>query len=151
MWARADADAGAVRGFLVDRSAVDRLQPGALATPPIQNKLSLRGSMTGSILLDAVRVPEQAMLPTARGLAGPFACLTSARYGIAWGALGAAEDCVAIGRSYALGRKQFGAPLAAQQLVQKKLADAVSEIGIGMQVGGRPSSNQPLKPSLAPS
>jgi glutaryl-CoA dehydrogenase len=134
VWARADADAGAVRGFLVDRAAVDRLQPGALSTPEIQNKLSLRASITGSILLDGVRVPEEAMLPLARGLGPPFACLTSARYGIAWGALGAAEDCVAIGRSYVLGRKQFGAPLASQQLIQAKLADAVSHIGIGMQV-----------------
>lgn len=135
MWARADADAGAIRGFLVDRATVDRLQPGALSTPVIHGKLSLRASVTGSILLDAVRLPEEAMLPKARGLAGPFACLTSARYGIAWGALGAAEDCVAMARDYTLGRKQFGAPLASQQLVQKKLADAVSEIGIGMQVG----------------
>jgi len=132
VWARADADAGAVRGFLIDRAAVDRVQPGAMATPEIKNKLSLRASVTGSILLDSVRVPESAMLPLARGLAGPFACLTSARYGISWGALGAAEECVSIARAYTLERMQFGAPLAAQQLIQRKLADAVTEIGLGM-------------------
>ena len=80
-----------MRGFLIDRAAVEARQPGALATPPIPGKLSLRASITGSILLDDVRVPEAAMLPHARGLGGPFACLNSARYGISWGALGAAE------------------------------------------------------------
>lgn len=125
---------GAVRGFLVDRAAVDRLQPGALATPEIQGKLSLRASITGSILLDGVRVPEASMLPYARGLGGPFACLSSARYGIGWGALGAAEACVAAAVEYTSSRNQFGAPLASQQLIQKKLADAITEIGLGFQV-----------------
>jgi len=131
VWARADADNGAVRGFLIDRAAVDRVQPGAFATPEIAGKLSLKASITGSIFLDGVRVPETAMLPYARGLGGPFACLNSARYGISWGALGAAETCVAIAREYTLDRMQFGAPLAAQQLIQKKLADSVTEIGLG--------------------
>ena len=133
VWARADADNGALRGFLVDRAAVDRVQPGALATPEIEGKLSLRASTTGSILLDGVRVAEADMLPHARGFGGPFACLDSARYGISWGAMGAAESCVDVARRYTLERTQFGAPLAAQQLVQKKLADAVTEIGLGFQ------------------
>ena len=132
VWARADADNGALRGFLVDRAAVDRVQPGALATPEIEGKLSLRASTTGSILLDGVRVAEADMLPHARGFGGPFACLDSARYGISWGAMGAAEACVDVARRYTLERTQFGAPLAAQQLVQKKLADAVTEIGLGL-------------------
>ena len=131
VWARTDVDKGGVRGFLVDRKAVDSVQPGALTTPEIPGKLSLRSSITGSIFLEGVRVPESAMLPLARGLAGPFACLNSARYGISWGALGAAEACVEVARDYTLGRMQFGAPLAAQQLIQKKLADAVTEIGLG--------------------
>ena len=91
VWARCEADGGAVRGFLLERAAIDAVQPGALSTPKIEGKLSLRASTTGSILLDEVRVPEAAMLPHARGLGGPFACLNSARYGISWGALGAAE------------------------------------------------------------
>ena len=131
VWARADADRGAVRGFLLDRAAIDAVQPGALATPEIEGKLSLRASITGSIMLDDVRVPESAMLPLARGLGGPFACLNSARYGISWGALGAAESCVDVARTYTLERKQFGAPLAAQQLIQKKLADATTELSLG--------------------
>lgn len=133
VWARTDADNGAVRGFLLDRAAIDAAQPGALATPKIEGKLSLRASITGSIMLDGVRVPESAMLPKARGLGGPFACLNSARYGISWGAMGAAEACVDAARTYVLDRKQFGAPLAAQQLIQKKLADAITEIGLGFQ------------------
>lgn len=132
VWARADADNGAVRGFLLDRALIDKVQPGALSTPEILGKLSLKASITGSIFLDGVRVPESAMLPYAKGLGGPFACLNSARYGISWGAMGAAEACVAIAREYTLERTQFGAPLAAQQLIQKKLADAVTEIGLGL-------------------
>jgi len=133
VWARTDADNGAVRGFLVDRAAVDRVQPGALATPKIEGKLSLRASVTGSIFLEQVRVSETSMLPLARGLGGPFACLNSARYGISWGSMGAAEACVRVARDYVLSRHQFGAPLGAQQLIQKKLADAVTEIGLGFQ------------------
>jgi len=151
VWARADADGGAVRGFLIERAAVDAKQPGALATPPIPGKLLLRASITGSILLDGVRVPEANMLPRARGLGGPFACLNSARYGIAWGALGAAEACVEQARQYTLDRKQFGAPLAAQQLVQKKLADAVTEIGLGFQAAlavGRAKERHEFAPEM---
>ena len=133
VWARADVDKGGVRGFLIDRAAVEARQPGALATPPIPGKLSLRASITGSILLDDVRVPEAAMLPHARGLGGPFACLNSARYGISWGALGAAEACVAQAREYALGRKQFGAPLASQQLIQVR-ARARARVRVGVTV-----------------
>jgi len=131
VWARTDADNNAVRGFVLDRAAIDAVQPGALATPEIKGKLSLRASITGSIMLDAVRVPESAMLPHARGLGGPFACLNSARYGISWGALGAAEACVDVARQYTLDRKQFGAPLASNQLIQLKLADSVTELALG--------------------
>jgi len=151
VWARADADNGAVRGFLVDRAAVDRVQPGAFSTPEIEGKLSLKASITGSIFLDGVRVPESAMLPYARGLGGPFACLNSARYGISWGALGAAEACVGIAREYTLNRTQFGAPLAAQQLIQKKLADAVTEIGLGMHASlavGRAKERHDFAPEM---
>jgi len=151
VWARADADNGAVRGFLIDRQAVDAVQPGALSTPEIKGKLSLRASITGSIHLDGVRVPEAAMLPLARGLGGPFACLNSARYGISWGALGAAEACVDVARSYTLDRIQFGAPLAAQQLIQKKLADAVTEIALGLHAAlavGRNKERHDFAPEM---
>jgi len=131
VWARTDADKGAVRGFLLDRATIDAVQPGALCTPEIEGKLSLRASITGSIMMDDVRVPEAAMLPYARGLGGPFACLNSARYGISWGAMGAAEACLDVARTYTLERTQFRAPLAAQQLIQKKLADATTEIALG--------------------
>jgi glutaryl-CoA dehydrogenase len=102
-------------------------------------------------MLDGVRVPEAAMLPRARGLGGPFACLNSARYGISWGALGAAEACVEVAREYTLDRKQFGAPLAAQQLIQKKLADAVTEIGLGFQASlavGRAKERHEFAPEM---
>jgi glutaryl-CoA dehydrogenase len=151
VWARADADNGAVRGFLIDRAAVDRVQPGALSTPEILGKMSLKASITGSIFLDGVRVPESAMLPYARGLGGPFACLNSARYGISWGAMGAAESCVAVAREYTLNRMQFGAPLAAQQLIQKKLADAITEIGIGLHASlavGRAKERHDFAPEM---
>lgn len=151
VWARCNADRGAVRGFLVERAAVDRVQPGALATPEILGKLSLRSSITGSIMLDGVRVPEASMLPYARGLGGPFACLNSARFGIAWGTLGAAEACVETARQYTLDRIQFGAPLAAQQLIQKKLADAVTEIGLGFHAAlavGRAKERHDFSPEM---
>ena len=102
-------------------------------------------------MLDGVRVPEAAMLPRARGLGGPFACLNSARYGISWGALGAAEACVEVAREYTLDRKQFGAPLAAQQLIQKKLADAVTEIGLGFHAAlavGRAKERHEFAPEM---
>ncbi|XP_066426545.1 glutaryl-CoA dehydrogenase, mitochondrial [Molothrus aeneus] len=125
VWARCEED-GRVRGFLVERGT-----PG-LSTPKIEGKFSLRASTTGMILLDDVEVPEENVLPNAEGLAGPFGCLTQARYGIAWGALGAAEACLETVRQYVLDRKQFGGPLARNQLVQKKLADMVTEITLGL-------------------
>ncbi|PAA78825.1 hypothetical protein BOX15_Mlig034568g2 [Macrostomum lignano] len=125
VWAKSDPD-GKIRGFLVPRGA-----PG-LATPRIDGKFSLRASETGMILMDDVRVPAGALLPGAVGLGGPFGCLNNARYGIAWGALGAAEFCMETARSYCLDRAQFGRPLAANQLVQKRLADMVTEIALGL-------------------
>jgi glutaryl-CoA dehydrogenase len=103
------------------------------STPTIDGKISLRASITGEIVLDNVEVPEDAMLPHAKGLGGPFGCLNKARYGIAWGVMGAAEDCWHRARQYTLDRKQFGKPLAANQLVQKKLADMQTEIALGLQ------------------
>uniref|UniRef100_A0A8C3EFI8 Glutaryl-CoA dehydrogenase, mitochondrial n=1 Tax=Corvus moneduloides TaxID=1196302 RepID=A0A8C3EFI8_CORMO len=125
VWAKCEED-GRVRGFLVERGT-----PG-LSTPKIEGKFSLRASTTGMILMDDVEVPEENLLPNAEGLAGPFGCLTQARYGIAWGALGAAEACLETVRQYVLDRKQFGGPLARNQLVQKKLADMVTEIALGL-------------------
>jgi glutaryl-CoA dehydrogenase len=151
VWARCAEDNGAVRGFLLDRRAIAAAQPHALETPEIGGKLSLRASTTGSILLDGVRVPEAAMLPYARGLGGPFACLNSARYGISWGALGAAEACVAAARTYTLERTQFGAPLAAQQLIQKKLADATTELALGFHAAlavGRAKERHDFAPEM---
>ncbi len=125
VWAKTDD--GEIRGFVLDKG-----MPG-LSAPAIHGKVALRASVTGEIVMQDVRVPGSHMLPHVKGLKGPFTCLDSARYGIAWGALGAAEDCVATARQYVLDRKQFGRPLAANQLVQKKLADMVSEIGLGLQ------------------
>ncbi|NXT88992.1 GCDH protein, partial [Anhinga rufa] len=126
VWAVCEEDRR-VRGFLVERGT-----PG-LSTPKIEGKFSLRASATGMILMDGVEVPEENLLPHADGLAGPFGCLTHARYGIAWGALGAAEACLETVRQYVLDRSQFGGPLARNQLVQKKLADMVTEIALGLQ------------------
>ncbi|XP_074881149.1 glutaryl-CoA dehydrogenase, mitochondrial isoform X2 [Buteo buteo] len=126
VWAVCEED-GRVRGFLLERG-----MPG-LSTPKIEGKFSLRASATGMILMDDVEVPEENLLPHADGLAGPFGCLTHARYGIAWGALGAAEACLETARQYVLDRSQFGGPLARNQLVQKKLADMVTEIALGLQ------------------
>lgn len=127
IWAKDDKDK--IKGFIVDRSQVKQ----GLDTPKINGKFSLRASATGMILLDEVVIPEENLLPNATGLKGPFGCLNNARYGIAWGALGAAESCLRIARQYTLDRKQFGKPLAANQLVQKKLADMVTEINVGFQ------------------
>ena len=118
---------GVIRGFLVDRDLK------GFSTPTIEGKISLRASVTGEIVLDNVEVQEDALLPKAKGLAGPFGCLNKARYGIAWGVMGAAEDCWHRARQYTLDRKQFGKPLAANQLVQKKLADMQTEIALGLQ------------------
>ena len=124
VWAKLD---GVIRGFLVERGA-----PG-LSTPGIEGKMSMRASATGQIVLEDVRIPADNLLPDARGLGGPFGCLNRARYGIAWGAMGAAEFCWHAARTYTLDRKQFGRPLAANQLIQKKLADMQTEIALGLQ------------------
>src|SRR5213083_1955815 len=104
-----------------------------LSAPAIHGKVGLRASITGEIVMDNVFCPEENAFPDVRGLKGPFTCLNSARYGIAWGALGAAEDCYQRARQYVMDRKQFGKPLAASQLIQKKLADMQTEIAIGLQ------------------
>ncbi|XP_061716031.1 glutaryl-CoA dehydrogenase, mitochondrial [Cydia pomonella] len=127
VWAKDDSNK--VRGFIVERSQVKK----GLDTPKINGKFSLRASTTGMILLDEVVIPEENLLPNVEGLKGPFGCLNNARYGIAWGALGAAETCLRIARQYTLDRIQFGRPLAANQLVQKKMADMLTEIAIGFQ------------------
>ncbi|SDE36755.1 acyl-CoA dehydrogenase [Rhodospira trueperi] len=126
VWAKSDAHDGRVKGFLVERGAT------GFSTPVIEGKFSLRASITGEIVLDGVEVPDDALLPGAAGLAGPFGCLNKARYGIAWGSLGAAEACWHAARSYTMDRTQFGRPLAATQLVQKKLADMQTEITLGL-------------------
>ena len=124
VWAKAEEDE--IRGFIVERGAK------GFNTPKIEGKFSLRASVTGEIVLDNVEVPAESLMPGARGLGGPFGCLNKARYGIAWGAMGAAEDCWHRARQYALDRKQFGRPLAANQLIQKKLADMQTEITLGL-------------------
>ncbi|MFW6028564.1 MAG: acyl-CoA dehydrogenase [bacterium] len=123
VWAKLDDE---IRGFIVERGAK------GFSTPAIEGKMSLRASLTGEIVLDDVEVPEGSLLPNGRGLAGPFGCLNKARFGIAWGAMGAAEFCWHAARQYVLDRKQFGRPLAATQLVQKKLADMQTEITLGL-------------------
>jgi len=116
-----------IRGFVIEKGA------DGLAAPKIEGKFSLRASATGQILMDDVFVPEERMLPGVQGLRGPFSCLNKARFGIAFGALGAAEFCWHAARNYVLDRKQFGRPLAANQLIQKKLADMQTEIAIALQ------------------
>ena len=123
VWAKLD---GVIRGFLIERGTK------GFSTPKIEGKLSLRASVTGEIVLEGAFVPEDNVLPGAKGLAGPFSCLNVARAGIAWGAIGAAEFCWHRARQYVLDRKQFGRPLAANQLVQKKLADMQTEITLGL-------------------
>jgi glutaryl-CoA dehydrogenase len=123
VWAKLD---GVIRGFIVERGTK------GFSTPKIEGKLSLRASITGEIVLEGAVVPEENLLPNVKGLAGPFGCLNMARYGIAWGAMGAAEFCWHRARQYVLDRKQFGKPLAANQLVQKKLADMQTEITLGL-------------------
>jgi glutaryl-CoA dehydrogenase len=124
VWAKLD---DVIRGFVVERGF------DGFSTPKIEGKMSLRASITGQIVLEDVFVPEENLLPNVKGLAGPFGCLNRARYGIAWGAMGAAEFCWHAARTYTLERKQFGRPLAAAQLVQKKLADMQTEIALGLQ------------------
>ena len=125
VWAKDDA--GQIRGFILDKGMA------GLSAPAIHGKVGLRSSITGEIVMDDVFVPEENAFPAVRGLKGPFTCLDSARYGIAWGALGAAEDCWHRARQYVLDRRQFGRPLAANQLIQKKLADMQTEIALGLQ------------------
>jgi len=128
VWAKLD---GKIRGFLIERGAK------GLSTPTIEGKLSLRTSVTGEIVLDGVVVPQESLLPNVQGLAGPFGCLNNARFGIVWGAMGAAEFCWHRARQYVLDRKQFGRPLAANQLIQKKLADMQTEITLGLHAALR--------------
>jgi glutaryl-CoA dehydrogenase len=131
IWAKSDAHGGGIRGFVVEKGAK------GLSAPKIEGKLSLRASTTGMVMMDGVEVGEDALLPEVQGLKGPFGCLNRARYGISWGAMGAAEDCWHRARAYTLDRKQFGRPLAATQLVQKKLADMQTEITLGLQASLR--------------
>ena len=125
VWAKTDD--GAIRGFLLEKGTK------GLEAPVLHGKVGLRASVTGQILLDGAFVPEENLLPGVSGLKGPFTCLNSARFGIAWGALGAAEACYATARQYVIDRKQFGRPLAANQLIQKKLADMATDISLGLQ------------------
>ncbi|MEM9317418.1 MAG: acyl-CoA dehydrogenase [Pseudomonadota bacterium] len=126
IWAKSDAHGGKIKGFILERGMA------GLASPKIDGKFSLRASVTGMIQMDEVFVPEENLLPHVQGLAGPFGCLNRARYGISWGAMGAAEFCWHAARQYTLDRQQFGRPLAATQLVQKKLADMQTEISLGL-------------------
>lgn len=126
IWAKSDAHDGKIRGFVLEKGMK------GLVAPKIEGKFSLRASITGMIQMDEVFVPEENLLPNISGLAGPFGCLNRARYGISWGAMGAAEACWHAARSYTMERKQFGKPLAATQLIQKKLADMQTEISLGL-------------------
>jgi glutaryl-CoA dehydrogenase len=131
IWARSDAHDGAIRGFIVEKGAK------GLSAPKIEGNLSLRTSITGMVMMDNVEVSDDAILPEVEGLKGSFGCLNRARYGISWGSLGAAEFCFHAARQYGLDRKQFGRPLAATQLYQKKLADMMSDIALGLQASLR--------------
>jgi glutaryl-CoA dehydrogenase len=131
VWAKSTEHNDEIRGFILEKGMK------GLSAPKIGGKLSLRCSITGEVVMDGVVVPESAMLPNVSGLKGPFGCLNRARYGIAWGAMGAAEDCWHRARQYTLDRKQFGRPLAATQLVQKKLADMQTEITLGLHAALR--------------
>ena len=143
VWAKLPDDNNSIRGFILERGM------SGLSTPKITGKLSLRASTTGQIVMQDVHVSEDAMLPNVQGLKGPMSCLSSARFGIAWGALGAAEACWRAARNYTLERSQFKRPLAANQLIQKKLADAQTEIFIGLQAclqAGRLKESGQLSP-----
>jgi len=131
VWAKSDEHGGAIRGFVLEKGMK------GLSAPKIGQKLSLRASITGEIVMDEVEVGEDALLPNVQGLKGPFGCLNRARYGIGWGSMGAAEACYAAARTYTLDRKQFGRPLAANQLVQLKLANMATEITLGLQAALR--------------
>jgi len=145
VWAKSSAHDDAIRGFVLERGMK------GIATPKIEGKFSLRASVTGMIQMADVFVPEENLLPNVSGLAGPFGCLNRARYGIAWGAMGAAEACWHAARDYTLDRKQFGKPLAANQLIQKKLADMQTEISVGLQAclrAGRLKDTDSCPPEL---
>src|SRR2546425_3203376 len=131
VWAKSAEHNNQIRGFILEKGMK------GLSAPKSGGKLSLRASITGEIVMDGGGVPESALLPNVSGLKGPFGCLNRARYGISWGAMGAAEDCMHRARQYTLDRKQFGRPLAATQLVQKKLADMETEIALGLQASLR--------------
>ncbi|KAK4971885.1 hypothetical protein LTR66_011388 [Elasticomyces elasticus] len=129
IWAKLQ-ETGKIRGFLIER---EKCPPGTLDTPPLKNKNGLRASITGMVQMDEVPVPQENMFPDVEGLRGPFSCLNTARYGIAWGTIGALEDCIARAREYALGRTQFkNNPIAKYQLVQKKLSDATTDAAYGI-------------------
>jgi glutaryl-CoA dehydrogenase len=127
VWAKSEAHGGGIKGFVLEKGMK------GLSAPKIGGKLSLRASITGEIVMDGVVVGEEHLLPNVQGLAGPFGCLNRARYGISWGVMGAAEECFQRARQYTLDRHQFKRPLAATQLVQKKLADMQTEISLGLQ------------------
>jgi glutaryl-CoA dehydrogenase len=127
VWAKSEAHNGSIRGFVLEKGM------NGLSAPKIEGKLSLRASTTGMIVMDEVEIAEDALLPDVQGLKGPFGCLNRARYGISWGAMGAAEFCMHAARQYGLDRHQFGRPLAANQLYQKKLADMQTDIALGLQ------------------
>jgi glutaryl-CoA dehydrogenase len=131
VWAKSEAHGGAIRGFVLDKGML------GLSAPKIDNKLSLRASTTGMIVMEDVKVGADALLPDVQGLKGPFGCLNRARYGISWGAMGAAEFCLHAARQYGLDRHQFGVPLASKQLFQKKLADMMCDIALGLQASLR--------------
>ncbi len=131
VWAKSEEHGGAIRGFILEKG-----MPG-LSAPKIEGKISLRASTTGMIMMDEVKLPADALLPDVEGLKGPFGCLNRARYGISWGAMGAAEFCLHAARQYGLDRKQFGRPLAGTQLFQKKLADMMSDIALALQASLR--------------
>jgi glutaryl-CoA dehydrogenase len=131
VWAKSEEHGGGIRGFILEKGME------GLSAPKIEGKISLRASTTGMIMMDEVRVPASALLPHVQGLKGPFGCLNRARYGISWGAMGAAEFCLHAARQYGLDRTQFGRPLAGTQLFQKKLADMMSDIALGLQASLR--------------
>jgi glutaryl-CoA dehydrogenase len=131
VWAKSEEHGGAIRGFVLEKGMQ------GLSAPKIEGKISLRASTTGMIMMDEVRVPASAMFPEISGLKGPFSCLNRARYGISWGSMGAAEFCLHAARQYGLDREQFGVPLASKQLYQKKLADMMAEIALGLQASLR--------------
>jgi glutaryl-CoA dehydrogenase len=131
VWAKSDAHEGKIKGFVLEKGMK------GLSAPKIGEKLSLRASITGEVVMDGVEVPEENLLPNVSGLKGPFGCLNRARYGIGWGSMGAAEACYHAARLYTLERKQFGRPLASNQLVQLKLANMITEITLGLQAALR--------------